>query len=94
MNVKYYQTENGDCFSFEIIDSYQTVNGIMYYSKCRENGRFAWLDNNSGIQFEGNKRFEAVEIVNHDSIRLPYGYTIWGGEVRDRLPNGARFYLR
>lgn len=92
MNVKYYQTADGNCFSFDILGEYQTVNGIMYYSKCRENGRFTWLDN-GGIQFEGGRRFEAVEIANHDSIRLPYGYMLWGGEMRDSLPNGARFYL-
>lgn len=92
MSVKYYQTVNGDCFSFDVLGEYPTAFGVMYYSKCRENGRFAWLDN-GGIQFKGSRRFEAVEIVNHDSVRLPYGYMIWGGEMRDKLPNGARFYL-
>lgn len=92
MDVKYYQMANGDCFSFEILSEHQTVKGIMYYAKCRENGHFTWLDN-SGIQFEGSRRFEAAEVVNHDSVRLPYGYMIWGGEMRDKLPHGARFYL-
>ena len=23
----------------------------------------------------------------------PYGYTMWGGQLRDTLPHGARYYL-
>lgn len=24
---------------------------------------------------------------------LPYGYKIWGGELRNTLPHGARYYM-
>ena len=55
-------------------------------------GKLAWLDP-SGIQFfgVGNRRVQAVEVVHRPTI-CDNSYTVWGGELRDKLPHGARYY--
>lgn len=27
-------------------------------------------------------------------VRFPYGYTMWGGQMRESLPHGARYYMK
>lgn len=53
-------------------------------------GKLAWLDD-KGIQFFYEPRIEAVEIVTHQTDGT---YRMWGGELRDKLPHGARYYMR
>lgn len=53
-------------------------------------GKWAWLDSH-GFQIERQRRIQAVEVkptVTDNS------YTMWGGQLRDKLPNGARYYQR
>lgn len=54
-------------------------------------GQRAWLDPH-GFQIEGYRRVEAVEIK--PIKKVDNSYTMWGGELRDRLPHGARYYKR
>ena len=28
-----------------------------------------------------------------DQYLLPYGYGMWGGQIRDMLPHGKRYYM-
>lgn len=53
-------------------------------------GQLAWLDPN-GVQFFGEHRVEAVEIR---AFQTDGTYTMWGGELRDKLSHGARYYMR
>ena len=48
---------NGKTYTFDITEETE-VKVPMWYAKCRENGKMAWLDR-EGIQFEGEKRFQA-----------------------------------
>ena len=54
-------------------------------------GQLAWLDP-SGVQFWGERRVEAREVVA--PTMTDNSYTMWGGELRDKLPHGARYYQR
>lgn len=54
-------------------------------------GNRAWLDSHS-FQLEGYRRVEAREVV--EPSRVDNSYTVWGGELRDRLPRGARYYRK
>ena len=84
-----------------------SVNGVVYdftdvhmecgmlYGRCTTSphrGKWAWLDL-CGIQFEGvgNRRMQATEVVHRPTI-CDNSYTMWGGELRDKLPHGARYY--
>ena len=90
--VKYYKV-GYTTFTFDIIDTVNTKRGVMWLGKCRENGRGAWLDAN-GIQFCGDKRVDAIPITNpSNSNGIGYGYTMWGGQIRDALPHGRRWYM-
>lgn len=86
--MQYYA--NGKTYTFDVINAENTRCGTMWWSKCRENGKMAWLDAN-GIQFEGEKRFEARKLAE---TRISPGCQIWGGEIRDALPHGARHYMK
>ena len=86
--TQYYA--NGKTYTFDIISAENTRYGTILWSKCRENGKMAWLDAN-GIRFEGEGRFEARKLAESC---LPAGYRIWGGQIRDALPHGARYYMR
>lgn len=44
-------------YTFDVIEETE-VKVPMWYAKCRENGKMAWLDK-EGIQFEGEQRFQA-----------------------------------
>ena len=87
MITKYYA--NGTTYTFEITETYDTRCGVIAYGKCRENGKSAWIDN-KGIQFVGEERFEAHKL---EETHFPAGCQMWGGEIRDALPNGSRFYF-
>ena len=55
-------------------------------------GEYAWLDNDS-FQIWGTKQWvQAVEIIPKTNVDNTY--IMWGGELRDRLPHGARYYQR
>ena len=80
-------------YVFDIIEDVNTLRGKMYLGECRSNGRTAWLDE-SGFQFMGQRRVPAKLITNQSqSNPLGYGYTIWGGQIRDTLPHGRRWYM-
>ena len=55
MEKTYYV--NGQVLTFDIIEESEAKIPV-WYAKCRENGKTAWLDNH-GIQFEGERRFAA-----------------------------------
>lgn len=92
----------GQRFRFEIIE---TVPGYsdFFLGKCIDGknsciGEEAWLDPN-GFQFDGKRRVSAKKIVQGAtcsacSDHVPYGYAVWGGQLRDKLPHGARYYMR
>ena len=86
--MQYYA--KGKTYTFDVINAEETRCGTMWWSKCRENGKMAWLDAN-GIQFDGEKRFEAQKLTE---TRIPVGCQIWGKETRDALPHGARYYMK
>ena len=89
MVKRYYA--NGKDYTFDTTYEKNTMNGIIWLAVCRENGKEAWLDSH-GIQFIGERRFEAEELFLDNYV--PYGYTVWGGELRDALPHGARYYMK
>ena len=81
---------NGTIYNF--VNVYKEC-GMLYgmcitFPHC---GKWAWLDSN-GFQFEGRRRVAAEELA--DSPRIDNSYTMWGGELRDKLPHGARYYQR
>lgn len=86
--VKRYKID-GKIYTFDVVESCDTLKGVMLIATCRENGKGAWLDPH-GVQFMGERRIEADEVLNHV---LPYGYSIWGGQIRDSLPHGRRYYM-
>lgn len=88
MMKKYYA--NGTTYTFDVAEAYETRLGIVCYGKCRENGRMAWLDG-KGIQFVGESRCEAIKL---EETRPSVGCQVWGGEIRDALPHGARYYIK
>ena len=88
--MKKHYFANGKTYTFDIIYTEETKCGTVQLGVCRENGKTAWLDSR-GIQFEGGRRFEATEMCAEP--RVPYGYQMWGGELRDVLPHGARYYI-
>jgi hypothetical protein len=55
-NVKVYYTDDGT-YTFDIIEEHQ-VKVPLWYAKCRENGKMAWLDR-EGVQFEREGRVRA-----------------------------------
>lgn len=54
--TKVYYTED-NIYTFDVTEETE-VKVPMWYAKCRENGKMAWLDR-EGIQFEGEQRFKA-----------------------------------
>ncbi len=55
-NVKTYYT-NDSTYTFDVIEK-DIAKVPVWYARCRENGKFAWLDR-EGIQFDGEHRFSA-----------------------------------
>lgn len=88
MKKKYYA--QGKIYTFDIDLSIETYCDAVMEGICRENGKTAWLDAN-GIQFIGEHRFEAKELAE---TTMPFGCKMWGGQIRDALPHGTRYYLR
>lgn len=70
--VKRYSID-GKIFTFDVLYTETTRCGIVWLGKCRENGRDAWLDNH-GVQFEGDRRVEATQVVPGG---VPH-YSYWG----------------
>lgn len=67
---------DGKIYHFDIVEKHQ----FCYFAKCVENGKFAWLDEENGIQFEGERRFIAEPYTKHE-----YGVCVlWGGEFRPK----------
>ena len=86
MNTKKYLI-NGEVFSFKVLEEY-TCKGklygeVCYFAECtslRHYGKRAWLDEQNGVQFEGEKRIIAEPYSDN-----PCGlYYMWGGELRPR----------
>ena len=88
MMKKYYAS--GKTYTFDVMEAHETRIGTVCYGKCRENGRMAWFDG-KGIQFVGEERFEAHKL---EETHFPVGCQMWGGEIRDALPHGARYYMK
>lgn len=64
----------------------------MLYGKCVTMpyyGEMAWLDS-SGFQICGKRRVMASEV--RPQVHTDNSYTMWGGELRDTLPHGSRYY--
>ena len=86
MSIKKYLI-NGEVFTFKVVEEY-TCKGehygeTCYYAVCtslRHYGKCAWLDEQNGVQFEGEKRIVAEPYT--DSIYT--SYTVWGGEIRPK----------
>lgn len=76
---------DGKLYSFKILEVYplhgEYEGEICYWAKCFQNGKFAWLDEYNGVQFEGEERVIAEPCTEHPN----HGpYTLWGGELRPR----------
>lgn len=87
-NTKTYRVDN-TLYTFEVLNTLTTRRGTMWLGKCTRTGKEAWLDE-CGFQFDGAKRIPAQLVNNYQtdsSLRL------WGGELRDKLPHGARYYM-
>lgn len=82
----------GKVYSFEILETCELVgehtNKICYYSKCLNNGKYAWLDDENGIQFVKQHRFIAEPYTDtcaeHYNENGFGAYTLWGGEFRPK----------
>ena len=72
---------NGQLFTFDIV---QSSNDGWKYGKCRENGKYAFLDDCGGVQFEGEHRV-LTDLYNPDkSISFVLrGFHRWGGQIRN-----------
>ena len=69
-NTKTYYTNDGT-YTFDVIEE-DEVKVPMWYAKCRENGKYAWIDR-EGIQFEGENRFKAsTEPTNANKYYITY----------------------
>ena len=81
-----------------------SINGVVYnfidvheecgmlIGKCITKphyGQFAWLDSD-GVQFFCENRVYAVEVAPSNTDCT---YMLWGGQLRDRLPHGMRYYM-
>lgn len=86
---------NGKVLNFEVIDQ---IGEDTDYVRCKENGAYAFVTKKDGYNlFSWEREFpwerEVIYVEEVKSVRLPYGYRMWGGELRDDLPHGARYYL-
>lgn len=90
---------NGATCTFDSMYEVMTMKGKMWLATCRENGKEAWIDEQNGVQFIGERRVEAKEVLGCNqqvlgcNQQVPYGYSLWGGELRDNLPHGRRYYM-
>ena len=84
--TKYYNI-SGKVYRFDNVE--MQAGCLMGY--CKAENKYAWLDPN-GVQFENERRMSAYEVSSE--AQFPYGCTMWGGQIRDALPHGARYYLR
>ena len=82
---------DGKVYTFDVSYEEQTRCGTVWLGKCRENGKEAWLDA-AGVQFDGRRRAPAQEVFS--SSGTDGSYQLWGGQLRDKLPCSARYYLR
>ena len=65
----------------------------MLYGRCTTSpyrDKWAWLDHH-GFQIERQRRVQAVEVI---PTVCDNSYTMWSGELRDKLPRGTRYYQR
>ena len=83
---------NGEICNFDIIQTCK-LHGehegeICYYAQCLENGKYAWLDECNGVQFEGEDRviaepYAQPSVETRYSRFVPIGCHYWGGEIRN-----------
>lgn len=72
------------------------INGIVHhfinihpecgvnYGYCTEREKWAWLDPEGGIQFDGESRVIAEKVAPElPSFNIPAGCHVWGGEIRN-----------
>lgn len=75
---------NGKIYHFDVLETHKLygehLGEACYYAKCTDNGKFAWLDEENGIQFEGECRFIAEPYIEHGYS----AYALWGGEFRPK----------
>lgn len=91
MNKSY--SINGVVYNF--IDVHEECGVLVGECTTRPHwGQLAWLDP-TGVQFFGESRVEATEIVHYETPFPPPGYHYWGGELRNsaewRRTRGGRY---
>jgi hypothetical protein len=85
--IKKYRTKRGNIFTFNV-----NPDGT---GMCKENKLRVSRFYDHGFQFCNGSFIEAEElpITEQKADPMLYGYTMWGGELRDALPNGRRYYM-
>ena len=61
---------DGKRYTFDVVEETE-VKVPMWYAKCQENGKMAWIDC-EGVQFEGEKRVQAT--TENSKSYLTYEY--------------------
>ena len=88
--LKHYIVGNGHIYSFD--DVHMEFGELCGTCTSYPNkGKFAWLDSN-GFQFETGPHIKARPM--DEPVVVDNSYAMWGGELRDKLPHGARYYQR
>ena len=72
---------NNKVYTFDVI---QDMYGGCVYAKCRENGKYAFLDIENGVQFEDEHKIIAKPYDECKSF-IPAGFHYWGGELRHNV---------
>ena len=60
-------------YTFEVLQEYQLNSpnkDFAHFAKCKENGRYAWLDGEGGFQFEGEPRIIA-DSISYGHVVVP-----------------------
>ena len=73
---------DGKVYTFDVIETKMNTDYVVY-AKCRENGKYAWIDIINGVQFEGEKRIVAEPVAEH-YVGYNNLYQLWGGELRPK----------
>ena len=80
---------DGKVYTFDVV---QDMYDGCLYAKCRENGKYAFLDDCGGVQFEGEHRVLADSYNPNKSISfVPRGCHYWGGQIRNNATWRARW---
>ena len=71
---------NGKVYTFNVI---QDMHDGCVYAKCKDNGKYAFLDIENGVQFVGEHRVIAEPYDERENtFSIPKGFHYWGGELR------------